>query len=112
MKILLWSCVSLGLLPCMFLAWQGYVYFRFLAFQRQFASMHGGFIHDSYFRIKLGNWEAELYPRLWAFTLLTAGIIAIILSLIVLLHVPSNSENDHTESVRISPASGSGLGNS
>ena len=110
MKIVLWSLLGIGLLPCIFVAFQGLMYLQFLQLMRRLPTVfRRGILHDSYFRIQVGTWEFELYPRLWAFALLTAGIIAIVASLIVLLHVPLGPSNERLTNSSIPPVT-PGLG--
>ena len=88
MKVILWTLISVGLLPCLFLAMQGIVYWRYQRFVRNEFHIGDWFVHDEYFRIRVGPYSCDLYPRLWAFALLAAGIIAIFVALVVLLHFP------------------------
>jgi hypothetical protein len=85
MKVVLWCLV--GLLPCILIAWQCLAYRQMWAIEQRIPYARPGTIHHQYFRLQLGTWTLEMYPRLWAFALLAAGIIAIVVSLIVLLHV-------------------------
>jgi hypothetical protein len=87
MKALLWSLIMIGLLPCVFVGVAGLVYWRQVAQHKSWRSPDV-FIHD--FRFGIGPWSCELYPRLWAYALLALGVVATLVALAVLLHVPKN----------------------
>ena len=88
MKALLWGWVLTGLLPCIFLAVSGLVHWQQMRLLKRAQQVGGGITHDSYFRVGIGAFTCELHPRSWAFMLLAVGIIAVIVALVALLHVP------------------------
>ena len=90
MKFLLWCMVVVGLLPCVLLALAGLAYWRQAAKRDSFGSSDV-LVHDEYFQIGTGSWSCQLYPRLWAFALLALGVMALVVALVALLHVPKNS---------------------
>lgn len=110
MKAALWCLVSIGMLPCIYIAFGGMIYRQHLIMQQRLQSMYPGrILHDQYFRIHWGYLKVDLYPRLWAFALLTAGIIAVIASLVVLLHCPLGDTNGQLTSGPIPPRSPSDM---
>jgi hypothetical protein len=90
MKVAIWCWVGIGLLPCALIAWQYFTYRQMSAIEQQLPYARSGSIHHRYFRVQIGLWPLEMYPRLWAFALLAAGIVAIVVSLVILLHVRSS----------------------
>jgi hypothetical protein len=89
MKALLWLLVAVGLLPCVFLALAGLPYWRLVG-RRQSLGSGDVLVHDEYFRVEAGFFSLEIYPRLWAFVVLGLGVLAIVVALVALLHVPKS----------------------
>jgi hypothetical protein len=84
MKAIIWIWTAVGLAPAVFLLaqWRSYAVFQ------QMAKQIRGNVHTSVYRASLGRWSMECFPRVWTFALLAAGIAAIVVSLIFLMHVP------------------------
>src|SRR5262249_22849533 len=91
MKVVLWILVAIGLAPCVLILWQYRTYHQLVAITQQPRyAPPGAFPHDRSFILHFGGWSLEWYPRPWAFVLLAAGIVAIVVSLVVMLHVRLN----------------------
>lgn len=89
MKVILWCLVSIGLMPCAWIALQWCAYRRLLALERLAPGAGEGYIHDRYISLQVGEWSLQMYPRPWAFALIAMGIMVIVASLVSLLHVPT-----------------------
>lgn len=99
MKIFAWCVVGVGLLPCIWIGLMGLILRqqmalieRTLGMYRNSPNVHW---HDPYYRVQFGVGTLELYPRLWAIMLLMGGIVAIIVALVFLMHVPL-AESKHS----------------
>lgn len=100
MKTLAWCIIGAGLLPCIWIGMMGLLLLQQMLLMERFLGMYRNspnvYIHDPYYRIQFGVGTLEVYPRVWAVTLLLGGIAAIIVALAFLMHVPLAESNGLT----------------
>lgn len=97
-KIAIWVFILAGLTPAVLLAFISYA--MQLGNQqitlRQFARSPQPdlpeiiFVHDTYLKIAGQRWELAIYPRIWASSIVVAGVLAVVIGLFFLLHVPQS----------------------
>ena len=97
MKTLAWCVIGAGLLPCIWIGLMGLLLLQQMALTERVLGMYRNspnvHWHDPYYRIQIGFVTLEMYPRVWAVSLLLGGILAIIVALVFLMHVPLGGAN-------------------
>lgn len=90
-KTVIWIFILAGLLPAAWLAFISHSMHAGVHRQRdQLPQPDAIFVHDTYIEIAGQRWQLPIYPRSWTSSIIVAGILAVVIGLFFLLHVPQS----------------------